>query len=124
MTGRRPTGRGPLGALRKILEIGVLPPADHRPWPLPRRPWIMAQTWERLAFAHLPVPEERLRPLVPSGLTLQTFEGRAWLGITPFMLRGLRLRSLPSLGGLAPFPELNVRTYVTLDDRPGVFFFR
>jgi len=83
----------------------------------------MAQTWERLLFAHWPVPEEKLRPLVPPGLTLQTFDGRAWLGITPFMLSGLRLRSLPSLRGLAPFPELNVRTYVTLDDRPGVFFF-
>jgi hypothetical protein len=83
----------------------------------------MAQTWERLLFAHWPVPEEKLRALVPPGLTLQTFDGRAWLGITPFMLSGLRLRGLPSLRGLAPFPELNVRTYVTLDDRPGVFFF-
>jgi uncharacterized protein len=83
----------------------------------------MAQTWERLLFAHWPVSEEVLRSLVPAGLTLQTFDGRAWLGITPFMLSGLRLRAVPLLPSLAPFPELNVRTYVTLDDRPGVFFF-
>jgi uncharacterized protein len=106
-----------------MLEIGVLPPANHRPWPLPYRPWIMAQTWEQLLFAHWPLPERVLRPLVPPGLTLQTFDGRAWLGITPFVLSALRPRGLPSIPGLAPFPELNVRTYVTLDDRPGVFFF-
>lgn len=109
--------------LADVLEIGVLPPAAHRPWPLPRGPWIMAQTWERLLFAHWPVPGETLRPLVPRGLELQTFEGRAWLGVTPFILRALRPRGVPSIPGLAPFPELNVRTYVTADDRPGVFFF-
>jgi uncharacterized protein YqjF (DUF2071 family) len=83
----------------------------------------MTQTWERLLFAHWPLPIEVLRPLVPSSLTLETFEGRAWLGITPFTLSALRPRVAPAIPGLAPFHEINVRTYVRVGDRPGVFFF-
>jgi uncharacterized protein len=109
--------------LAAVLEIGALPPATHRPWPLPDRPWIMAHSWERLLFAHWPLPPRTLRPLVPPALTLQTFDGQAWLGLTPFVVSVLRPRAAPRVPGLAPFPELNVRTYVTLDDRPGVFFF-
>ena len=83
----------------------------------------MTQTWERLLFAHWPLPIEVLRPLVPSSLTLETFGGRAWLGITPFTLSALRPRGAPAIPGLAPFHEINVRTYVRVADRPGVFFF-
>lgn len=32
-------------------------------------------------------------------------------------------RGVPSLPWLSAFPELNVRTYVTRDQRPGVYFF-
>ena len=115
--------RGWRRRITDLLEIGVLPPAAHRPWPLPRHPWVMTQTWERLLFAHWPLPAETLRPLVPSSLTLETFDGRAWLGITPFTLSALRPRATPSIPGLAPFHEINVRTYVRVADRPGVFFF-
>jgi uncharacterized protein len=106
-----------------LLEIGALPSAAHRPWPPPRGPWVMTQTWDRLLFAHWPLPVDVLRPLVPSSLTLETFEGRAWLGITPFTLSALRPRATPAIPGLAPFHEINVRTYVRVADRPGVFFF-
>ena len=104
-------------------DPSVLPPASHRPWLPPRRPWVMTQTWERLLFAHWPVPVDALRPLVPMDLALETFHGSAWLGITPFTLSALRLRGIPFVPGLAPFHEINVRTYVRVTDRPGVFFF-
>jgi uncharacterized protein len=94
---------------------------QHRPWPLPRRRWIMRQQWNRLLFAHWPLPPEVLRPLVPSGLALDTFDDRCWVAVTPFHLSGLRPPGL-SIGGLS-FPELNVRTYVTFEGKPGVFFF-
>jgi uncharacterized protein len=93
----------------------------HRPWALPRRPWIMRQQWNRLLFAHWALPPEALRPLVPPELTLDIFEGRCWVAVTPFHLSRLRPPGL-SFGGLS-FPELNVRTYVTLDGKPGVYFF-
>jgi uncharacterized protein len=73
-------------------------------------------------FAHWPVPESALAPLLPPQLEIETFEGSAWVGIVPFRLTGFRLRGLPAAPRLSSFPELNVRTYVTLGGRPGIFF--
>ena len=95
----------------------------HRPWPMPLGPWIMFQSWERLLFAHWPVDAAVLRGLIPPPLVIDEHDGQAWLGITPFHLSGLRGRGLPPLPGASSFPELNVRTYVRLGDKPGVFFF-
>ena len=83
----------------------------------------MKQTWHNLLFAHWPLPPEALRSLVPTRLTLDTFDGRCWLGIVPFHMSGVRVRALPPLPGLSRFPELNVRTYVTHGGKPGVYFF-
>lgn len=107
-------------------ENGFRKPLDfraHRPWPLPLRPWVMAQRWRDLLFAHWPVDPECLRPLIPEGLTLDCHTGAAWVSITPFRLEGLRPRGLPALPLLSSFPELNFRTYVTTARKPGVFFF-
>jgi hypothetical protein len=95
----------------------------HRPWPLPAGRWIMAQSWHDLLFAHWPMPEAVLRPHIPARLAIETFEGRAWLGIVPFRMSGVRLRGTPAVPGLSAFPELNVRTYVVADAKPGVWFF-
>jgi len=105
------------------LEIGALPPADHRPWPLPALPWLMRQRWEDLLFAHWPVERDALARHVPPPLALDTFDGTAWLAVTPFRITELRARGLPSIPGVSRFPEVNVRTYVTLDGKPGVWFF-
>jgi uncharacterized protein YqjF (DUF2071 family) len=83
----------------------------------------MAQTWHDLLFAHWAVPPAALRPLVPSVLALDLFAGAAWLGVLPFHMSGVRPRGVPPVPGVSAFPELNVRTYVTTGDRPGVFFF-
>jgi uncharacterized protein YqjF (DUF2071 family) len=83
----------------------------------------MGQTWEQLLFAHWRLPPEQLRPHVPPALVLDTFGGSAWLGITPFLLSGLRLAGTPPLPVLSSFPELNVRTYVVAESKPGIFFF-
>src|SRR5262245_17091001 len=96
--------------------------AAHRPWPLPAAPWAHAQRWQGLLFAHWSLPPPVLRPLLPPGLTLDTFDGRAWLGVVPFYLSGLRLRGAPAVPGLSSFPEVNVRTYVYAGGKPGVFF--
>ena len=104
-------------------QASTLGDREHRPWPLPERGWLQAQTWERLCFLHWRVPEDGLRALVPDRLELDTHDGSAWLGITPFRISGLRLRGLLPVPRLSSFLELNVRTYVTIDDRPGIFFF-
>jgi uncharacterized protein len=101
----------------------LLQVTDHRPWPLPRGPWIMTQTWHDLLFAHWPLPPQVLRPLVPAQLALDTYEGQCWLAVTPFHMSNVRPRGLPPLPGFSRLPELNVRTYVKLQDKPGVYFF-
>jgi uncharacterized protein YqjF (DUF2071 family) len=95
----------------------------HRPWPPPTGPWIMAQSWHDLLFAHWPIDASLLRPHRPAGLTIDTFEGQAWIAVVPFRMSGVRLRETPALPWLSAFPELNVRTYVVADHRPGVWFF-
>lgn len=95
----------------------------HRPWPLPDEPWVMAQTWDNLLFAHWRVPAETIAHHVPQGLEVELYDGSAWLGVTPFVLTGFRLRGAPPVPGLSTFPELNVRTYVTVGEKPGIWFF-
>lgn len=97
--------------------------ADHRPWPLPDSPWVMGQTWDDLLFIHYRVPIDRLRPLVPHGLDVDEHSGSGWLGVTPFAVTGLRARGLLPLPFGSSFRELNVRTYVTRDGKPGIWFF-
>lgn len=99
---------------------------DHRPWPQPASPWVMAQSWHDLLFAHWPISPHLLRPLVPSILEMDTFDGMGWIGVVPFRMSGVRPRGLPAVPWLSAFPELNVRTYVrhpSPPHRPGVYFF-
>ena len=107
--------------------MGCVHPAleslDHRPWPLPSAPWSMTQTWHDLLFAHWAVAPALVRALVPATLPLDLFAGQAWIGVVPFWMSAIRRRGWPAIPGLSRFPELNVRTYVTLDDKPGVYFF-
>jgi len=95
----------------------------HRPWPLPGGNWTMSQTWHDLLFAHWPMKAETLRPFVPAELPLDTWEGQCWVGVVPFHMSDIHRRGLPPLPGLSRFPELNVRTYVTVGVKPGVYFF-
>lgn len=83
----------------------------------------MSQVWRKLLFAHWPVPAEMVRPLLPAGLTLDTWDGQAWLGIVPFQMEQVHFRGLRGIPTATRFGELNVRTYVTMDDKPGVLFF-
>ena len=90
--------------------------ARPRGWP------IMHQWWGKLLFMHWPVRPELLRGLIPRRLTIDTFEGNAWIGVVPFTTWGTRPTGLPPVPGLSAFHELNVRTYVYLDGVRGVWF--
>jgi uncharacterized protein YqjF (DUF2071 family) len=90
--------------------------------PEPSRPWEMAQTWERLLFVHWPVPQALVRSLLPDGLELDLFNGKAWIGVVPFRMSNIHLNGWPRIPGTHAFPEINVRTYVRVGGRPGVYF--
>ncbi|MGQ0703882.1 MAG: YqjF family protein [Gemmatimonadales bacterium] len=95
---------------------------DHRPWPVPDRPWRWRQVWHELAFLHWPVSSSTIRHLVPRELEIDEFDGSAWVAVTPFWMSGVMVRHLPALPGIGRFAELNVRTYVRQGDRLGVWF--
>jgi uncharacterized protein len=97
--------------------------ADQRPTELPPGPWVMMQRWHDLLFAHWRCPATELRPLIPQPLDIETFDGSAWIGVIPFYMSGVRMRAAPPVPTATAFAELNVRTYVTLDGKPGVWFF-
>jgi uncharacterized protein len=95
----------------------------HRPWEMPNQPWAMAMQWHDLLFMHWPVASALLRDHIPPSLTLDTFDNSAWIGVVPFHMTGVRPRYTPSMPWVSVFPELNVRTYVTSEGKPGVWFF-
>jgi hypothetical protein len=103
-------------------QRAVLAETGHRPWPAPKQPWLMGQTWISLLFAHWRVPTPALEAVVPAQLQIDTYDSSAWIGVTPFLVRGLRLRGTTPLPWLSSFPEINVRTYVTVDAKPGIYF--
>jgi hypothetical protein len=90
---------------------------------MPEGPWLMTQSWHDLLFAHWPVDAGTLRARVPAGFEIDTFDGRAWIGIVPFRMTSVAPRGIPALPWISAFPELNVRTYVRVGGRPGVYFF-
>lgn len=104
----------------------VLEATGHRPWPVPQQPWAMRMRWRWLVFLHWPVDPGELAAALPAPLEPDVFDGWAWLGIVPFAMTEVAPRGLgwlTRLTGTDAFAELNVRTYVTLGGKAGVYFF-
>jgi len=101
--------------------------AEDRNWDPPSRGAFMRMSWFDLLFMHYKVDAAALQDLLPDSVELDTFDGEAWLGIVPFRMADVAPRWVPNLPLVLPlvsrFPELNVRTYVTIDGKPGVWFF-
>ena len=104
-------------------DYRVITRTTHRPWPMPDAPWIMTQSWHDLLFAHWQVDPVALAARIPPPLQLDTFNGDAYVAVVPFVMRNVAPRGVPRLPWISEFPEINVRTYVRLGDKPGVFFF-
>jgi hypothetical protein len=84
----------------------------------------MHQNWHHLLFMHWEIPAHELQAMVPPELTIDTFEGKAYVGLIPFTLSGVRPMLAPPIPWLSSFHEVNVRTYVHRQGRdPGVWFF-
>ncbi len=101
----------------------ILSAHEHRTFPLPNTSWVARQEWHDLLFAHWQVDLRLLREKVPAQLELDLWNGEAYVGVVPFMLRNMRPRGVPPIPMLSHFAEINVRTYVTYKGIPGVYFF-
>ena len=87
-------------------------------------PWIMKQTWKDVLFAHYPVSRKVLEKMVPSELKVDTFYQTGWVSIVPYLTSSMHLRGVPPVPGMSTYPGFNIRTYVTMNGKPGVYFFR
>ena len=83
----------------------------------------MSQVWHDLLFAHWPVPLQQLQKLVPPKLKIDTYDGEAWIGVIPFRISDIKFRGFSAMPWVSAFTELNVRTYVKFNGKPGVYFF-
>ena len=91
---------------------------------IPEGPVVMRQRWESLLFLHWRFPAEVLQASLPDGLRVDTFEGNAYVGVVPFLMRKVRPRFLFPVPGISNFLELNLRTYVVdRSGRCGVWFY-
>ncbi len=82
----------------------------------------MRMTWSELLFAHWPIDVQLIAEQLPVGLEVDTFNGQAWVGVVPFQMSDVAPRGFPRVPWLSRFLEVNVRTYVVRDGKPGVWF--
>jgi uncharacterized protein YqjF (DUF2071 family) len=100
--------------LARQLALREMPGGQH----------VMHQTWRELLFLHWRFPPEAIQGTLPTGLTVDTYDGLAFVGLVPFFMRNVRPRFLPVVPGISNFLETNVRTYVIgPDGTPGVWFY-
>lgn len=92
-------------------------PEERVRWPLVR------QRWLTMTFLHWRYEPAVVQRLLPEGLSVDTHDGAAWVGLTPFLMADMRGPGLPAVPGLSTFPETNLRTYVLgPDGRDGLWF--
>jgi uncharacterized protein len=90
----------------------------------PPGPVVMLQRWEHLLFLHWRYDVSTVQASLPPGLTVDAWNGSAWIGLVPLFMRDVRPRFVPAIPLLSDFLELNLRTYVfDAKGRPGLYFF-
>lgn len=100
----------------------ILKQTDHRTWDFPKQPYSFYQEWNRALFFHWKVDAAILQELIPDGLTIDLFNGEAYVSLVAFTMEKIRSRFLPAFAPISNFDEINLRTYVIKDDIPGVYF--
>ena len=96
---------------------------SHVVCPNPVKRPVMKQQWRDLAYIHWEYEPEEVQALLPAGIEVDTFDGKAWVGLIPFSMRNISFLFIPPVPYFGSFPEVNVRTYVKRNGVPGVWFF-
>lgn len=94
----------------------------HRPFPYPSDNWAFYQEWQEVLFLHWKVPYDILRQVVPAALCLDSFKGDYYVSLVPFSMKKVRPRYVPPVSFVSDFHEINLRTYIDMDQKKGVYF--
>lgn len=100
----------------------ILQTSNHRPYPLPNGSWSYYQEWNKVIFLHWTIPFDLLRAAVPKQLEIDNYEGKCFISLVPFSMERIRPRLLPPFAPISNFHEINLRTYVIQNGKPGVYF--
>src|SRR5690606_33910061 len=95
---------------------------NHRPWNLPSGNWKYYQEWNDGIFLHWQVDYNELKKLVPDDLEIDLFDGKPWVSLVAFTMEKIRPKNLPAFPPISDFHEINIRTYVKLNNKTGVYF--
>lgn len=88
----------------------------------PDRPWTAAQREEHVLFLHHRIDPAAMRALVPPELTLQQYDGSAWLAVIACRLTDGYMYRVPMPGFLGDFAEIDCAALVSYEDRLGLYF--
>ncbi|MDV2683323.1 DUF2071 domain-containing protein [Alkalihalophilus lindianensis] len=83
---------------------------------------MVSMNWENVLFAHWTMHPEVVQKKLPKGMKVDTYNGKAYIGVVSFLMNKIHPTILPEMISFS-LPEINVRTYVEVDGKKGVFFF-
>lgn len=107
--------------MKQLTIHQILKYVHHRKWPYPNHIFSFFQEWDKVLFFHWKVDVAELQRLLPEGLKVDLFDGEAWISISAFTMKQLHPRLLPNLPVVSNFNEVNVRTHVIRNDKPGIY---
>nr|WP_297307289.1 DUF2071 domain-containing protein [uncultured Flavobacterium sp.] len=100
----------------------ILKSVSHRTWENPKKSWNFYQEWNKAIFMHWEIDKEILIDFLPKNLEIDTFNNKAWISLVAFTMEKIRPKNLPYFPPISNFLEINLRTYVKKDNKPGVYF--
>lgn len=100
----------------------LLSDTSKRPWKIPSGNWSYYQEWNNALFLHWKVSPEELKEHTPANLDIDFYNGECWISLVAFTMERIRPRNMPSVSAISNFHEINIRTYLTTEDKPGVYF--
>ena len=103
--------------INEILKI-----KNHRPWELPNESWSFYQEWNNAIFLHFKVELEELKQYIPKELEIDLFEKKPWVSVVAFTMEKIRPKNIPAFSPISNFHEINIRTYVKMNNKTGVYF--
>lgn len=81
------------------------------------------QSWKNLLFQHFEIENiNEFQKYLPKDCTFDSFNGKYYLGLVSMNMTNVRHKSTGDFVWFKDYNELNVRTYILHNNKPGVLF--